>query len=332
MPLRVAVIATAVLAAVWLAWLSPRSAILAAGVLGIVCLLGGLVFQQRRIPMLAAGAGLIAGGALLAKALHLSGVAARLVGAVTRVGEVGPFGLGEAAFGYVDVTSSGLTVLAWTIGWGGACCMAGGWTVCVVWLLTGARRRRIRDRRRAMVWTWVTAMSSCAMLSVGGLFAPAMVAAAALTWGLLPQMLGRPRKGRSGILMLLVVVALAAAVGAARNRGLIHWAMHAVVGGPRVDKWMHLALGAVLTMTLAWVMGTRRAWLGLVGIALAAAAGGLGELMQFALQGTKDMEDWIAHLFGCALATGPYLLCIGARWCESPELKRPGRAGEDAYL
>jgi len=332
MPLRIAVIATAVLAAVWLTWVSPRSAILAGGVLGIVCLLGGLVFRQDRILMLAAGAMLIAGEELLGTALHVPGVAMRLVGAVTQLSQVGLFGLGEAAFGYVGVTSSGLTVLAWTIGWGGACCMAGGWAVCVVWLLTGARRRRIRDRRRAMVWTWATALSSCAMLSVGGLFAPAMVAAAALTWGLLPQMLGRPRKVRSGILVLLVVVALAVVVGVARNRGLIQWAMHAVVGGPRVDKWMHLSLGAVLTMTLAWVMGARRAWLGLVGIALAAAAGGLGELMQLVSRGTVDINDWIAHLYGCALATGPYLLCIGARWCESPELKRLARAGEEAYL
>ena len=134
MPLRIAVVATGVLGAAWLTWLSPRSAILAAGVLGIVALLGGLVFHQHRILVLAAGAVLIAGGELLGRALHVPGAAMRLVGAVTQLRQVGPFGLGEAAFGYVGVTSSGLTVLAWTIGWGGVCWLAGGWTVCVVWL------------------------------------------------------------------------------------------------------------------------------------------------------------------------------------------------------
>ncbi len=325
-PLRAMIVAVAVVAAGGLTWLSPASAILAAGALGGVLLLGGLVFHQHRVPLL------IVGGVLTAGSMAVSGVGAKLGRLATHLDQVGLFGLGEAAFGRVDAASDGISVLAWTIGWGGLCWLAGGWALCVVWLMTHARRRRACDRRRAIVWTCAAALSSCAMLSVGGLFAPAMVVAAAFTWGLLPQMLGRPGKARSGGVLLVVVVALALVVGVAKDRGLVNWAMSTVVHGPRVDTWMHVAMGLTLTMTLAWLMGARKSWLGLVGIAIAAAAGGLGELVQWAFHKPMDGGDWVAHLFGCAAAIGPYLLCVGARWCESPDAPTVNQAALDAYL
>ena len=324
--LRVVITVIAVAAAAALTWLSPRSAILCACILGGVLLLGGLVFPHRR------GLLLIAGGVLSAGALATAVVTLPLAGLSAHVGQAGPLGLGEAAFGRIGASSSGLAVLAWTIGWGGLCWMAGGLLVCVVWLMSHARRRRAWDRRRAIVWTWTTAVSSCAMLSVGGMFTPAMVMAAAFTWGLMPQMLGRPNKARWGGVVLIVMVALAIVVGIAKDRGLISWAADATMRSPRADKWMHMGVGALLTLTLAWLLGAKRIWLGLVGIVLAAAAGGVGELMQWGFQRTMDVRDWYAHLFGCLAAVGPYLLCMGARWCESADVRQRGADGTDRYM
>lgn len=323
--LRIVIIVVGAVAAAGLTWLSPQAAMFSVGVLGAGLMLGGLVFHQHRIVLLVGGVVLACGG------LMVSGAVSGLARLVTQFSHNGPIGMGEAAFGRVDAASSGLSVLGWTIGWGGLCWMVGGWTLCVVWLMTHARRRRVTDRRRAVVWSTTTALSSCAILSVGGLFTPAMVVAAAFTWGLLPQMLGRPSRGRSGVVLLVVMVALGVVVGVANNRGLISWAMTATLQSGRVDKWMHIAMGMTLTMMLAWLMGARRAWLGLVGILLATTVGGLGELMQRVFGKPTDYQDVIAHLIGCGLGALPFLFCIGARWCESADVKPVSPGAADAY-
>ena len=69
-------------------------------------------------------------------------------------------------------------------------------------------------------------------------------------------------------------------------------------------------------------MGGRRGWLGLVEIAVAAAAGGAGEAMQFLVPTGRGVEigDWLAHAVGSAVTVVPYLLCVASRWCESSEV------------
>ncbi len=151
------------------------------------------------------------------------------------------------------------------------------------------------------------------------------------TWGLLPQMLGKLTKPRSGTLLLAVVVGLVGVVSVARNRGLITWSTEALVRSQLADKWMHMVLGFMLTMLLAWLFGARRVWLGLVGIVIAAAMGGMGEVLQFVFRKPMDMRDWMAHLMGSAAAVTPYLLCMAARWCESADVHEPSPEAQQAY-
>jgi len=322
---RVAIVAVAAAVSCWLTWVSPPAAMLAAAALGGVVLLGGVVFPGNRAVLLVAG-GVVTGGALLA-----SGIVPRLAEISLNAGEMGLVGLGELAFGRVSASDNGLTVLAWTIGWGGVWWMAGGMVVCIAYLMSRARTRRAWDRRRVIVWTWATVLSSCAMLSVGGLFSPAMVLSASLTWGLMPRMVGRGGEERSGGVFLLVLAAMAVVLGIARNGGLIHWSVSALFAAPRIDKYLHVGTGVFLTMTMAWLMSARHKWLGVVGICLAAGAGVLGEVVQLAFQRQMDLRDVGAHLVGCAAGAIPFLLCMGARWCESPDARAPDTRGADAY-
>jgi len=92
---------------------------------------------------------------------------------------------------------------------------------------------------------------------------------------------------------------------------------------------VHAFAAFFLTLVLAWQGGARKARWGLLAIAAAALAGGVGEALQGLLsERVMSMGDWLAHLEGCAAAAPLYLLCIGARWCESADLPvRGGRNG-----
>ena len=75
-------------------------------------------------------------------------------------------------------------------------------------------------------------------------------------------------------------------------------------------------------MLLAWQMGTRRVWLGLLGILLAALMGGPAELAQYlASNRTAEFRDWVHHVMGSAAAIAPYLLCVMTRWSESTDAR-----------
>ncbi len=101
------------------------------------------------------------------------------------------------------------------------------------------------------------------------------------------------------------------------------------------DKFLHWCVGLILAMVMAWLMGSRTFWWGLVGIVLAALAGGLGELLQCITitRRTVEYADWAVHAIGSAVALIPYTLCIGARLCESVDAYAPqDDAGRGYYF
>jgi len=289
----------------------PGAAVLAAGVVGAVLLLAGIIFPGRRVFLILAGAvGLAVCGSAVAREIGL------LSGPRTLADWIGR---GEAAFAAGDLSarSSGLKILVETTGWAGAGWLVVGMVGCAGWLMGHARRGHLGDRPRAIVWTASAGLAGCAMLAPGGLFMPAAALAVAFTWGLLPAMLGRPGRQRSAYILLVLWVCLLLLLGLARKGGLATWATLSFGGG---DSFMHAVSGFVLALVLAWLAGARRVRWGLLGVAVAALAGGAGELLQaVASRRSFELDDWLAHALGSAAAILPYLLCIGARMCESSE-------------
>jgi len=106
----------------------------------------------------------------------------------------------------------------------------------------------------------------------------------------------------------------------APEEGLLLWSTQAFGFGP---KSLHVFCGALVALTLAWLLGSRKVWKGLLGIALAVAAGGAGEMAQLVLTAGRNarVSDFLITALGCASAAVPYLLAMGARLCESEEAK-----------
>ena len=321
--LRAACVGVAVAACGLLAWIRPLVALLAAGVTGGVLILAGVIFPAWRRRLL------LGGGAL---AIVVAGVlaACRQMRPDLGAQRTTWLGRGEAAFSEVSAADNGLVVLAGTIGWVGLGWLLAGSALCIVWLLWGARRTEPAARRRAVVWTVATALAGTAMLMQGGLFIPSVTLAVAFTWGLLPTMLARTARRQPGVLLLEAVVALLVLLGLARAGGLPTWAGKAF-GADR--DFLHVPAGFLLAMTLAWLLGCRKPWAGLAGIGLAALAGGVGELLQMTVVSWRggDLNDLLLHLAGCAAAVVPYLLCMGSRWCESPDARPKGRLSAGPY-
>jgi hypothetical protein len=90
----------------------------------------------------------------------------------------------------------------------------------------------------------------------------------------------------------------------------------------------------MLSMTLAWMMGSRQLRWGLAAIVLAVLAGGAGEIVQYLTTTGRTVEwfDWGAHAAGSIAAVAPYLLCVGARQCESPDASRHNHRTSDPYI
>ncbi|MDY6914616.1 MAG: hypothetical protein SVT52_09200 [Planctomycetota bacterium] len=308
--LQLICIVVAVAAAAGLTYVAPSSAAVAAVVVGVVLFAAGLVFHQRRIILLLAGGILAAAGLWAVR----SGLAA-----IVPAGDVAWFGRGEEAFAAVSAADNGLAVLAATIGFFGAGWLVLGAAACVTWLLCHARRGHAGDQARAIVWTAGAALAGCAMLAPGGLFIPAIMLAVALTWGLLPAMLGRRQRCRSGVVVLAVLAGIALLLGLARRDGLLGWSANAFGGA---EIFLHTATGFLLALVLSWLMGGRSVWLGLAGILLAALAGGAGEALQaVASRRGAEWKDWLAHTAGSAAVIVPYLLAVGSRMCESPDAR-----------
>ncbi|MCD6365684.1 MAG: hypothetical protein J7M14_07395 [Planctomycetes bacterium] len=323
--LRIACVGAAVIAAALFQRFSLRATLLAGAIMGAALILGGIIYAGRRKTLLVWG-GFLASVSLLIARCYGS------TWSFPNMHNVSMLGNGEVALNTLSSSDSTLTVLLGMIGWAGATWMAGGMVVCAVWLMWHSRTRHPAHQVRAIVWVVATALASCSLLSAGGLFIPAVTLAAALTWGMLPAMVNRPSYRRPGALLLLPIILLMALMGIATRPGLAQWSLAAY---QLSDKFLHCLVGMVLASTLAWLMGTRRWWLGLVGIAVAAAAGGAGEAMQFLADTGRGVEfgDWLAHAVGSAVIAAPYLLCVASRWCESSEVTaESARAGKpDPY-
>jgi hypothetical protein len=321
MPAALCVLVAAVAAGA-LSLAVPLQALLVAGVVAVALLAAGLVFPARRaLVLLAGGALAIAVTAVLTLVHWVRAAMVELIGQGSRASV---FGVGERAFDYLTPADSGLAILLGMVGWAGTLWLIGGTGVCVVWMLLHARGENGSPsprgaQGRAVVWSSAAGCCVAALIAPGGLFIPATALAASFVLGLLPVMLGKPRRGRSGLLLLVGVGTMLALLGVAPGPGLFDWSLGHF---SKNDTVLHFAIGLLAAMLLAWQLGARRIWLGLVGIVLAASVGGVGEAVQMlASERSADLRDWLCHAAGSACAVGPYVLCMMARWCESPDAR-----------
>ncbi len=290
--------------AVW----RPAEALLAVCAAAGMLLLCGLVFSGRRAVMLLLGLVLGAlGGRLL-----WSGLALKLPRPLSW------FGQGEEAFGTVSAADSGVEVLSAAVGWVGLVGCLACFGLGLLWLIVRARLDGSNRPMTAALWATASLLTGGALLARGGLFVPAVTLATALTWGLLPAGLGARARYRPGWALLVLVVLMMGLLGLSRKAGLLVWASRSFGGG---DTTLHSLTGFFLAMVLVWMLGRRRLWAGLAGIAVAALLGGVAEVLQaVASQRSLQLSDWVAHLFGVAAALPVYLLCLGARWAESEQV------------
>jgi len=323
-PVRIISLAVAAAACGLLAWCSPGAAVLAAGGTGITLVAASAIFSRRSRKLLFVGAALVIGSGLgilcgvpLPQAVSFNGP---LLGSGERA-----FGLIATSKGHVlqavSASDSGLHVLCRTIGSHGAMLTVAGFAVCLVMFLVRARRDHAGDKAKCVAWTVAAMLSAAAMLDRGGLFIPSIVLAFGLTWGLAAEAAGQSSRPRPGITVLVAISAIMTMIGVARSAGLIVWSMEAIWPEQGVDKLLHAIFGLILAMTSAWLFGSRNLRLGLAAIALACLVGIAGEVMQYITVTGRRFEwaDWGAHAAGCIAAMIPYLLCIGARQCESTD-------------
>ena len=307
-----------------LAWCSPGAAVLAAGGTGITLVAASAIFSRRSRKLLFAGTALVIGSGLgalcgipLPQAISFGGP---LLGSGERA-----FGLNATSEGHVlqavSANDSGLHVLCRTIGPWGATLTVAGFAVCLVVFLVRARRDHAGDKARCVAWTVAAMLSAAAMLDRGGLFIPSIVLAFGLTWGLAAEAAGRSSRPRPGITVLVAIGAIMVLIGVAKSGGLIIWSIGAIWPEQGVDKLLHAIFGLILAMTSAWLFGSRNLRRGLVAIVAAGLVGIAGEMIQYMAKTGRKFEwaDWGAHAAGCIAATIPYLLCIGARQCESAD-------------
>ena len=325
--LRIIRVGVAVFAAIVLAAVSPRGAAIAGGLIFGLLILAGVIFTQSRKSVLVAASVL---GAIGAAAVVITRPGWEMFAIFKNV-PVGPFGVGEEAFSEVSASDAGVVVLGAMVGWVGLLWFLGVMAACLVWLLSFARGKGTACVLRAVLWTAATILATGAFLSVGGLFIPSVTMALGFVWGLAPAMCGRSDRARPGIILVAVLAGLMLLLGVVRDPGLAGSAARAF---GVTDTFLHGAAGFFLAMSLAWVMGARRLWAGVLGIFLAAAAGGAGELLQGALSRRGvEWSDWRAHIIGSLAVIVPYLLAMGSRWCESPDARvRPAGVQQSGGL
>jgi len=303
---------------------APRESLAAGVVVGLVLLICGLAYRHFRILILA--------GSALAVLCVVLGKAAHAGFAILPAGGVGVLGKGGDVLRGFTAQSSGLSVLAAALGWAGLLYWVVGVLACLAVFGLAARKSDRAGQGRAVIWLTLTALSVAAMLGPGGLFIPSVTLLSGVALGLLPTMTGRNSRSRAGIIVVLAIAVLAVELGMVWRMGLAEWCT-AGFGVANADLFLHGAVGFLLAMSLAWVGGVRSWWLGAIGVAVAAAAGGLGELLQLATKHrTACMSDWTCHALGAAAAGVLYLLYLGSRWCEPPPGEREGQAGGDAEL
>jgi hypothetical protein len=317
---RGACVAVGVLVAAALAVAAPGQALAGAAMVAVALLLAGAILPGRS-RILLAGGGLGAAVAIAVGAIP--SVRGAVAAVVRQAATSGAWGVGEQAFRQVSASDSGVVVLAATLGWAPAGLFLGGLAVLAGCMLRHARTAQPAEQAAAIAWTAAAGIATAALLAPGGLFIPAVVLAFAFVWALLPAMLGRADPPRSNLYLLAAMGGLICLLGVVRQEGLLAWVTSAFGVG---DAFIHVVSALLLTLLLTWTLGSRRLGLGLLAIALVIAGGGLGEVFQelFTARG-GELRDWINDVLGCALATPLYLLCLGARWCESPDARAPLR-------
>lgn len=310
---RIGCVGVAVVGAVALSAAAPGEALLAGGCAGAALVMTGLLFARHRALLLAVGGLLVVAAAVGGAWVRPDVLAVRWLPETW-------LGVGEAAFATVGAADSGRMVLGRMTGRVGLGCLLAGGLVALAGLLWAARRRAQTadsDVGRAVTWTVATVLASGAALAPAGSFLPLVTLAVSLTWGLLPAMLGRPSPARSGWPVVMGIFVLLGLLGAARRTGLLAWGTSMFGVG---DTFQHAIAGFLAAVMLAWMLGTRHVAGGLIGIALAAAMGAAGEVLQGAFTArAMELGDAAAHAVGAVSAGVPYLLAIGARGCESSE-------------
>jgi hypothetical protein len=289
----------------------PRGLFLAAGAAGGVLLLAGAAFRRYRAVNLAAGA-IVSASCVVPLAVRLLSLPKLSLLHFAWIGE------GEQAIRQVSPAGGGVMILLGAVGPVGLLWAVVFFAASLCWLLIRSRNMEAERQWRAVVWTIASALAGCALLTGGGLVIPAATLAAGFTWGLLPAMLGRPSRSRPGVILVACLVVMVTLLGLARKDGLVAWSAWTFQVG---EVFLHVTTGFLLALVMAWFLGRRSVWWGLAGVILAFLAGGAGELLQaVASLRTAELKDWMTHSVGCAAATVPYLLAMGSRLCESPEV------------
>jgi len=287
----------------------PAEAMLVAAVVGVVLIASAVIFTGRRIVRLVIGTALV-GVAIVCISLGGAGMS------LPPIGPAGAVGIGEQAFADLGASSSGATILARTVGWLGLGWMAAIMAAGTVRMLIAARKDPTVHLGRMLTWTAATGVATLSFLAPGGLFVPAASLALVLTWGMLPAMLGWRCTVRSGYALLGALGCLLVLLGLAAGEGMVTWVAFSFAGSG--DKVLHALTGFFLALLTAWLIGSRRFWLGMLGIVAAGLAGGVAEGVQGIVSSRNaDMADWLGHAIGCGAAIVPYALCVGSRWCES---------------
>ncbi len=228
----------------------------------------------------------------------------------------GAIGLGGNGFTSVWAGDNGLVVLGQSAGWIGLALAVGGCLASLVYMLARASWPLGRAAKvRPLLWIAAALFAGGAFICPGGWSSPAITFAVAVTWAALPAVLARPVRSVSGWILVAVLVGFMLLLGLAKKLGLVSWIARA---HGLDDTFMHIMAGFWLAISLAWLVGGRQWWAGLLGIAFAALAGGAGEALQIILsRRTAQISDWQAHALGSAIVILPYLLAMGSRWCES---------------
>lgn len=328
MPARLAIIGVAVLAVGLLARLAPLAAAMSIAVVAAAMGVAAGRHPRRRIVLLAV-AGLLGAAAIGAMwatgfmtALTKLTQPGHMLGAVVSVGLLGQ---GEQAYVDLPTNASGMATLIGLVGWGPTAWLVGVLVAAMAWtLLGGGKGVSSGDDAsrlgRSIVWTVAAGLSAGALLSARGLNAPSATLAAAVTWSLLPATTTTGRWRRfGGLAVALALLGMLLVLGLSKLVGLASW----ISSAAGLEDWgMHVFAGFSLTLVFAWLAGANRLRWGVAAILLVALAGGGGELMQAAFSArTASISDWMAHVAGCAAATPLYLLAMGARWCESPDVR-----------
>ncbi|MBT3199068.1 MAG: hypothetical protein HN350_04040 [Phycisphaerales bacterium] len=335
-PVQIGSLVIAILASAALAWFAPEAAVLAAVGAGVALVTAAVIFAQRPGKLLITGVVLVIGGSI-------AGIFSPMQIQTPSLGG-NWFGYGEHAFtqnitsgqqvlGPLSASDTGLVVLCRTIGTPATILTILGLIACLITFMIHARRDHAGDKAKCVAWTIAAMLCTGALLGQAGLFIPTVVLAAGLTWGLAPEAAGRSSKQRPGITILTILAATMMLMGVARATGLVVWSTGSLWTGEGSDKLLHVIFGLMMAMMMAWLMGSKKLIWGLAGISLACLVGGAGEIIQYVTSTGRSLEwtDWGAHASGCLAATVPYILCIGARQCESSDAMSRSEQMRDPY-